>query len=144
MPATVDIIRSVMTKAWVTLALVLALSGCNRAPENPEALKQALVEHLSKVAGLNMDQIDLNLTNVQFKGSEATVTATFQPKGSPGGGMSMPYTLERRGDKWAVVKKAGSVGHAESPISQPPAEPVAPGGALPPGHPPLTSGKPAQ
>jgi hypothetical protein len=135
--------RIVKTKSWI-IAVSLLAAACNRPSQNPESVKQGIVEHLGKNAGLDLTQLDVNVTNVQFKGSEATATVNFQPKGSPGQGMTMNYTLERQGDKWAVVKRAGSSGHAEGPVSQPPGAPAAPTGDLPPGHPPLDPGKPAK
>ncbi len=134
-------IKAVYTKQWMIAVSLCLVAACNRASQNPDSVKQGIVEHLGKNAGLDLAQLDIDVSNVQFKGSEATATVTFQPKGSPGQGMTMNYTLERKGDKWAVIKKAGSSGHADGPISQPPA---APSGNLPPGHPPLEDGKPAR
>ena len=109
----------------------LLLASCNRAPENKDAVKQGVIEHLTKNSGLDLGSMNVEVTNVTFTGNEAKAAISFQPKGSVGEGMSMDYTLLREGRKWVVQKKAGSGAHADVP---------APAGALPPGHPPLEGG----
>jgi hypothetical protein len=95
--------------------------------------------------------MDVEIGNVTFQGNLATAAVSFKPKSSPDAGMSMNYTLERRGAKWIVQQKEGAgAGHgagmpdggapppdpgAHAPGSTPP--PAAVGEALPPGHPPV-------
>ena len=55
-------------------------------------------------------------------GNEAHATVKFTPKAGGSGGMDMPYTLDRKGDKWVVRAHAegggnphgadGAAGHA--------------------------------
>jgi len=102
---------------------------------------------LTKNSGLDVNSMNIDVTSVQYRGNEADAVVSFQPKNMPGGGMSMSYSLEAKGNKWIVKKKAsGSAAHpgAEMPGAtgqMPPGHPAtggAPGsGDLPPGHPSL-------
>jgi hypothetical protein len=129
-----------------------ATVACNRAPENKDAVREGVMEHLSKNTGLDLKAMDVEVGNVTFQGSQATAMVSFKPKSSPDAGMNMPYTLERRGTKWVVQKAGGGAGHsggagmpdgatpppdpgAHAPGATPP--PAAVGEALPPGHPPV-------
>ncbi len=124
------------------IVLTLAVAACNRAPQNKDAIKQAVVEHLSKGSGLDMSLMDIEVGPVSYDDKQAKATVTFRPKSSPEQAMSMNYTLEAKGNKWVVTKKEGSGGAAAHGEGQavPPA-----GGAipqsdqpLPPGHPPVS------
>ncbi len=142
----------------VVLLFSIWLAACNRAPENKDAVRQGIIEHLSKNTGLDLKAMDVDVNNVNFQGDKATATVSFKPKQSPDAGMSMNYSLERQGTKWIVQKAAGSSGHGgagTAPMTEPtPGAPAAgdlpaghppvsgtpeSGGALPPGHPPVES-----
>lgn len=119
----------VNSKLAIPLLAALLLGACNRAPENKEALRQAVVEHLNKNSGLDLQAMNIDVSNANFQGDKATATVSFKPKSSPDAGMSMNYTLERKGAKWIVQQKAGGAGHE---AGTPPAT------DLPPGHPPVS------
>ena len=124
------------------MCAALLIAGCKRAPENKDAVKQAVVDHLSKVAGLEMAQLDIDVADVQFNGNEATAKVSIKPKTAPEQAMSMAYNLERRGDKWLVKGKGGGgAGHGSGmgTGSAPPPQAPAAGGELPSGHPPVNS-----
>lgn len=118
--------------ALLSLAIALLLSSCNRAPENKDAVQAGLLEHLSKNTGLDLNSMNVDITNVRFQGTEAFATVAFRPKQSPETGMTMNYTLERKGDKWQVKGKPESSGSSH-------AAPAAPQGGMPPDHPPVTA-----
>lgn len=127
-----------------TLLLVgaaLLFSGCNRAPENEQAIRQALVQHLEKNAALDMSQLDMEVGDLTFKGNEATAVVSFKPKTAPQQGMSMTYTLERRGDEWHV--KGRGTGHGDGMKGMSPGmgggAQTPQSGELPAGHPPVNS-----
>ena len=82
--------------------LILCLTGCGRKIQSNDAVKQAVLERLGKV-GMNVQAMDVNMTNVEFKGNQADVTVTIAPKGNTGAGMSMKYHLEQQNDKWVVM-----------------------------------------
>lgn len=129
------------------IALTLLVTACNRAPQNKDAIKQAVVEHLNKGSGLDMALMDIEVGSVSYTGNQAKATVTFRPKSSPEQAMSMNYTLEAKGNKWIVLKKEGGAGaaaHGEGQTMPPPGGAMpAPQGAqpLPPGHPPVPSDK---
>jgi hypothetical protein len=85
--------------------------------------------------------MNVEVANVTFQGNEAKASISFKPKGSDaGGGMTMSYTLERRGADWVVKgrQESGANPHGGS---------VMPGGAMPgaqmpPNHPPVEGAKP--
>ena len=131
------------------IALSLLVAGCNRAPQNKDSIKQAVVEHLSKGSGLDMNLMDIDVGTVTYNENQAKATVTFRPKSSPEQAMTMNYTLEAKGNKWVVLKKEGSGGtaaHGEGQAMPPaggammPPQGAAPQGgqALPPGHPPVS------
>jgi hypothetical protein len=127
----------VKTYALAIAALVLA--ACSKDIQNPEAVKQGVVEYLKGRAptmGLNMNAMDVNVGSISFEKDIARASVSFVPKGMPpgSGGMNMDYVLERKGDKWAVKGRQVSPGtaHGDQPL---PGGQSMPGG-LPPGHPP--------
>jgi hypothetical protein len=123
--------------------LIIGAVACGRAPANKQAVREGIIDHLEKNTGLDMKSMDVEITTVDFKGNEAQATVAFRPKASPEAGMSMNYTLERKGDKWAVLKRADSTGMSHGGGAAPPhggmASPGA-GGGLPSGHPPAGGG----
>ena len=92
------------------LVLMAASLACNRAPENKEAVREGVIEHLNKNTGLDLKSMDVAVDNVTFQGNRATASVSFKPKSSPDAGMTMNYSLERNGKKWVVQKTAGGHG----------------------------------
>lgn len=119
----------------VSLAL-LALFGCAKNVQNNEAVRKGLIEHLSKNKGISVSGMDIDISSVTFRDNEADAVVSFKPKGAEASsGMQMRYTLERKGNEWVVKSKADSgMGHGGT-VPQ-----AAPGGAMPPGHPPMGGG----
>jgi hypothetical protein len=60
-------------------------------------------------------------------GNEAHANVMFTPKAG-GGGMSLPYTLDRKGDKWVVRAHAEGGENPHGATGLP---------SLPPSHPPV-------
>jgi len=118
----------------ILLAFVF-LTACRDELKTKEKVQEAVVERLKTHSGLELKDLDITTTDVQFDKNKAIATVAFHPKGdmSVNSGMSMKYNLEERAGKWVVtgVNSAGG-----SPLSTHP--PIAPGmgdGALPAGHP---------
>ena len=111
-------------------------AACNRAPKNEEAIRQAVVDHLQKNTGLDLNAMTVEVTNVQYRGNEADATVAFKPKNMPEGGMSMNYTLETQSGRWQVKKRAAGGAAGANPHGGA-ADPAA-GAQMPPGHPPTT------
>jgi len=83
--------------------------------------------------GLNMGAMEANVTSVSFEKDVARASVAFVVKGTPGGGgMSMDYVLDRKGDKWVVRGRQVSPSNAHGAEGLPEAPPQ----GMPPGHPP--------
>ena len=123
-----------------TLLAVLVMvtgAGCKRSIDNQEAVRQAVIDYLSKRSNLNVSAMNVDVTSVTFRSNEADAVVAITAKGAaPTQPMSMRYTLERQGGHWAVKGKvdAGRSPHGAG-AANPHAgfEPAA--GELPPGHP---------
>lgn len=107
-----------------------------------------------KKAGLELNNLNITVTDVKFEGNQANAQVSFTPKASPQSGMSLAYRLERKGAKWQVLGRGaghagmgGATGMGQMPPGHPPATPGAsgtpPAGQMPPGHPPVTPPPPA-
>jgi hypothetical protein len=149
---------------------IALLSGCKNDIKNDDAVRQGIMNYLSKRPDLL--SMDVNVTSVAYRQNEATAIVKFQAKGnnSPGASMTMQYVMERKGSEWNVKGRAGATEHGanglpqEAPASgsigampntampnttMPPGHPAvgngptgaAPTGALPPGHPPVSPDK---
>jgi hypothetical protein len=130
--------RKVSRKPYGLASLFLCLHACSNAPQSKEAVRQAVVDHLSKRSDMVLSAMEIDVASVAFRKDEADAIVSFRPKGgSGGGGMQMSYTLERKGNSWAVraKKETGGSPHSTSPAPE--------ASALPPGHPPMTGNAPA-
>ena len=125
------------TSVVAVFAAALLLSGCKKAGDGKEAIRQGVLEHLAGRSGLDLKLMDVELASVTFRENEADAVVSFRPKGSsePGQGMQMQYTLEKKGDRWVVKgrRDTGGAPHGGAP----------PAGAMPPGHPPAEKGAPS-
>ncbi len=127
-----------MVRICAAVLLLFSLAACNRGLHNNDAVRQGVIDHLSK-AGLNVKGMDITLSSVQFNGNQADATVSITPKGgSPAQGMSMNYHLEQQGSLWVVTgrKDAGGSPHGGGamPGAMPPgANPHAGGAAAPSG-----------
>lgn len=129
------------------MILVLgAMTACKRgAGSQEEAIRQGVIDYLSKRSNLNMSGMNVVVTSVIFRQDEADAVVAITAKGGAAGqGMSMRYTLERHGEQWVVKNKAEAGGSPHSAGGANPHGGAAPemGGALPPGHPSVDSTKP--
>jgi hypothetical protein len=139
--------RLIVFTAALALSLTV-LSGCKRNIQSTDAVRQGVLNYLSKRSDLL--SMEVSVTNVTYRQDEATATVHFQAKGSntPGSGMDMRYLLERKGNDWVVKSRAGGDAHGTQGMGSSPGAP--PGGAgsigampqtLPPGHPAIPSNK---
>ncbi len=117
---------------------VLALASCSRGIETKEAVRQGIIDHLSTQTGLNVNAMQIDVTSLSFRKDEADATVAFRPKGSSGtsAGMTMGYTLERKGNRWVVKGRRDAAGSPHGGGGEMPmAKPADPNSPLPPGHP---------
>ncbi|HEV8042643.1 MAG TPA: hypothetical protein VGP62_27440 [Bryobacteraceae bacterium] len=147
--------RLTIVTAWLALCLTV-LSGCKRNIQSTDAVRQGVLNYLSKRSDLL--SMDVSITNVAYRENEATATVHLQAKGSnvPGSGMDLRYLLERKGDDWVVKGRAGGEAHGQGmgghpgvPTGgQPSGQAGEPGSigampqTLPPGHPAVPSKQP--
>ena len=91
------------------------LAACTKDIQNTDAVRRAIVDYLKArqdKTGLNMDLMKVDVSSVTFSssGNEAHATVMFTPKAG-GAGMQIPYTLDRKGDKWVVRAHAEGGGN---------------------------------
>ena len=122
-------------KSLAALVLVsCALIGCNRASQSQEAIRAGVIDYVA--TKVNIGAMDVDVTSIDFKGSEADATVSFRAKGAdPASGLQMRYTLEQKAGKWVVKDKAQAGGSPHGAGMNPGA------GQVPPGHPPLDPGE---
>jgi hypothetical protein len=117
-------------------AALLFSIACKSKPDDKEAIKAGVIKHLASVQGLNVPNMEVNVTQYSITGNQATSQIEIRAKtgDNSGGTMNLSYKMEKRGDEWVVLKGAPAGGTLKHPA---PGE--MPSGALPPGH-PSTSG----
>jgi hypothetical protein len=130
---------------YVFFVPALLLFGCGRANQTPDAVRQGVLDYLSKRSDLDLSSMQIDVTAVSFRQNEADATVAFRPKGATASaGMQMRYTLERQGNRWVVKGRgqspAGAMPHGAN-MPQTPGMGSMPGGQLPPGHPPMGAPK---
>ena len=82
---------------------------------------------------MSTDSMEITVTSVTFNGNKADATVSFAPKGGdPAQGMSIPYQLEQKEGKWAVLARAAGGAAPHPGAATQPMESAAPaGGAAP-------------
>lgn len=124
-------------RTGAVLILVLSLSACKSGTQNREAVRQGIIDHLAK-KGIATKAMDISLTSVDIKGSQADATAAMSVKGSTTGpAMSFKYHLEQQGGQWVVINSADAGGSPHGAVATPGGAPPhgsmepAPGGENP-------------
>ncbi|HMI52144.1 MAG TPA: hypothetical protein VK525_11565 [Candidatus Saccharimonadales bacterium] len=115
--------------------LSVQVASCRKQTNQNDAIRAAIVKHLSTVNGLNLDAMDMNIANVAITGEKARAQVEFHLKGNPSSDASMKisYDLEKRGAMWVVVRKPVPDGSRDNP---------APGTAPPAVHPSIPDSPP--
>jgi hypothetical protein len=130
---------------WAVILLMVVCASCKRSIDNQEAVRQGVIDYLSKRSNLNISGMNVDVTSVSFRQNEADAMVAITAKGAnPGQPMSMRYTLERQSDRWVVKGKTESGGspHGSAGANPHGAAAPMPGGELPPGHPSVDGAKP--
>lgn len=133
---------------FLPFAAALVLAGCSSGSkiQNEAAVRQGVIDYLSKRSDLALSQLNVNVSAVSFRKNEADATVTIAPKGGATQGMQIKYTLERQGNRWVVKGRGkGQEGHGggmpggmgQMPPNHPPTGAVPQGQAMPPNHPPI-------
>jgi hypothetical protein len=127
------------------ILLLAACAACKRRIDDPELVRQGVIDYLSKRSNLNISGMNVDVTSVSFRQNEADAMVAITAKGAnPGQPMAMRYMLDRQGDHWVVKSKTESGGSPHGAAGANPHGAVAPmpGGELPPGHPSVDSTNP--
>ena len=131
---------------WVAALAVIAVSGaaCKRMGGNQEeAVRQGVIDYLSKRANLNISAMNVTVSSVVFRQDEADAVVSFTAKGAnPGQPMSVRYVLERRGERWMVKNREEKGNPHGAGMAPPPGAAMPPGAEMPPGHSSVGSAKP--
>lgn len=126
-------------KFTLLIATVLAtalLAGCGKNIDTPEAVKQGVIKDIAKK--VDVQNMDVTVESVSFRGKEATATIAFKPRGGdPKQSITMSYSMEKQGDEWHVKGRDMQRHQAVQPGAQmPPGHPsTGSGQQMPPGHP---------
>lgn len=111
----------------LSLLLVL-LAGCAKAPQNQDAVKQAILDHLAKRSDMMTQSMKIEVVSVSFRDKEADAVVSVSPK-EGGAGIQMNYSLLMEGGKWTVKPSEKSSPHGNTAM---------PTGEMPAGHPPTS------
>lgn len=122
----------------IPVLVLFAGVGCKKNIATNDAVRKGVIEHLSKNKGLNVESMDIEITQVTFRDTEADATVSFKPKGGDAAaGMAMKYTLERKGNDWVVKKSPSASGHGMTmPGGMGSGMGSGSGMQMPPNHPP--------
>jgi hypothetical protein len=101
------------------------LAACAKAPQNQDAVKQAIIDHLGKRNDMLAQSMKIDIVSVSFRDKEADAIVSVSPK-EGGAGIQMNYSLLMEGGKW-TVKPSTANPHGKDGM---------PSGELPAGHPP--------
>ena len=63
------------------LLLIACLAGCKSGNQNPDAVRQGVMDYLSQKAAMNVKGMDINMSNLKISGNQADVTVSFGVKG---------------------------------------------------------------
>ncbi|HZU28861.1 MAG TPA: hypothetical protein VFA04_25275 [Bryobacteraceae bacterium] len=128
----------------VCAGLAVALCGCHRDIQNPEAVRQGVLRYLAKRQDLGA--MDVSISSVSFRSDEADAVVHFQSKSNNArnAGLDIKYILTRSGNEWVVKGRSGMGASGANPHGDMGAGGANPHGdmggagaapALPPGHP---------
>jgi hypothetical protein len=121
-----------IVRKMAMIAALSLLAACTKDIQNKDAVRGAVIDYLKErqpKTGLNVDQMQVDVTTMTFTsgGKEVRANVMFTPLAG-GAGMQMPYTLDRKGDKWVVRPHTESGENPHGAAGLP---------ALPANHPPV-------
>lgn len=118
-------------------ALLLFTGACKSKTDSKDAIRAGVMKHIASMQGLNVNNMDVVVTQATVNGSTAQANVDIRAKnGDPSApAMQLVYQMQKQGDEWVVIKGQPTGGMAHPAPGEAP-----PPGALPPGH-PTTGGK---
>lgn len=128
--------------AALLVAMVLFAVACKSKTDEKEAIRAGVIKHLAALNMLNLNNMDINVTQATVNGNQAQAQVEIRAKGGDpsANAMQIGYALEKRGEEWVVMKSMvmGVGMQHPGPGEAPPAGTAS--GAMPPGHPNVTGG----
>lgn len=102
--------------AGLSIALLFA-GACKKQESDKDAIRAGIMQHLSGLASLNMNAMNMNIHSVSVNGNQARADVEFVPKtgAPPGAGMQVSYNLEKREGAWVVLKTQAMGGMIQHP-----------------------------
>jgi len=140
------------------LGLAVLFSGCKKQQSDADAIRAGINQHLASLKTLNLDAMDMSVTNYSVQGNQAQAQVEFRPKtgGPQGAAMRVSYSLTKQNGAWVVQGSEAVAGPMQHPGSgaNPPENSASPSSdslpdfrdlvpgdagshSLPPGHPPV-------
>jgi len=121
---------------------VLFAVACKSKTDENEGIRAGVVKHLTALNMLNMNNMDVKVTQATVNGNQAQAQVEIRSKGGDPNAppMQIGYAMEKHGEEWVVLKSTGMGGGMQhpGPGEAPPAGSTP--GAMPPGHPNVTGG----
>jgi len=113
-------------------ALLLFTGACKSKTDSKDAIRAGVVKHIASMKGLNVNNMDVVVTQATVNGNSAEASVDIRakngdPKAPP---MQLVYQMQKQGDEWVVIKGQPTGGMAHPAPGEAP-----PQGTLPPGHP---------
>jgi hypothetical protein len=123
-------------------AMVLFAVACKSNTDEKEGIRAGVIKHLAALNMLNLNNMDVNVTQATVNGNQAQAQVEIRAKGGDpsGNAMQIGYALEKHGEEWVVLKSTGMGGGMRHPgPDETPPSATAPG-TMPPGHPNVSGG----
>jgi hypothetical protein len=123
-------------------AMVLFAVACKSNTDEKEGIRAGVIKHLAALNMLNLNNMDVNVTQATVNGNQAQAQVEIRAKGGDpsGNAMQIGYALEKHGEEWVVLKSTGMGGGMRHPgPDETPSSATAPG-TMPPGHPNVSGG----
>jgi len=121
-------------------ATALFAVACKSKTDEKEAIRAGVIKHLAALNMLNLNNMDVKVTQTTVNGNQAQAQVEIRATGGDpsSNAMQIGYSLEKRGEEWVVLKSTGMSGGMQhpGPGEGPPAGTTP--GAMPPGHPNVT------
>jgi hypothetical protein len=100
--------------ACAVAILLVPFAGCNKQANDQDAIRASIEKRLNARSDLNMSAMDREVKQISVNGDHATVQVEFRLKGGDAK-MEIEYTLERRGNEWAVLNSQPMGGGMSQP-----------------------------
>jgi hypothetical protein len=103
--------------AALLLSATLLVSCQHQQAFAADPIGDGIRQHLASLNTLNLNAMEMNLSNVSINGNNAEAQVEFVPKtgAPPGAGMRVAYVLQKQGKQWVVVKTNPLGGAIEHP-----------------------------